>query len=263
MKILVTGSKGFIGSHLIEELSKFHEIVTFDIKDDKNEDVRNLDALIRKSKNCDAIVHLAALCLDSESVEKPYDYYTTNLLGTLNVLETARKLGIKTVINASSAGVGDRTPYSISKFHTEKLCDSFNKSYGLNTIILRIFNVYGKRNTKGVIQEFMKRLRENQPITVNNSGKQVRDYIHVKDVEKTIKNLLEDDYAFGTYEVGTGVGTSVNQLVKILTEITGKKPLIKYKKLPYEEIMYSISKKSIVRNPIKLEDGLKELLNSI
>jgi nucleoside-diphosphate-sugar epimerase len=263
MKILVTGSSGFIGSHLVKELSKVHEIVTFDIKNDQREDVRNLDILLKKAKNCDAIVHLAALCIDSESVLKPQEYYSTNVLDTLNVLETARILEIKKIINASSAGVGTRTPYSISKLHAEGLCNLFSNNYDIQTIILRFFNVYGPQNPKGVIYRFITRMEKNEPLIVNNDGNQVRDYIHVKDVIKTIKSLLENNYPSGIYEAGTDKGTSVKQIIRILVKMSGKKPVIKYNKLPYEEIKCSVSKKSIVENPIKLEVGLKELWNSI
>jgi nucleoside-diphosphate-sugar epimerase len=262
MKILVTGSSGFIGSNLVEQLKKNYEIVTFDIKDDKKEDVRNLDSLLKKLHGCGAIVHLAALCIDSESNEKPLEYFSTNFSGTLNVLEAARMLGIKKIINASSAGVGNRTPYSLSKLQAEQLCELFAKNHGIQVASLRFFNVYGLENEKGVIYEFIKRLKDSKPLIVNNDGNQVRDYVHVRDVVKTIKKLLETGFAHGVYEVGSGKGVSVKQLIRMLEKISGKKPKVERRKLNYEEVRYSVSKKTIVKNPIRLEDGLKEIWNS-
>lgn len=262
MKILVTGSSGFIGSHLVEKLAKMNEIATFDIKDDQKEDVRNLEALLKKSHGCEAIVHLAALCIDSESNEKPLEYFSTNFGGTLNVLETARMLGIRKIINASSAGVGTRTPYSFSKLQAEELCNLFANKFSMRVMSLRFFNVYGPKNPKGVIYEFISRLKSSKPLIVNNDGNQVRDYVHVKDVVKAIEYLLKGSHSSGIYEVGSGKGTSVKRLIRMLTRISGKKPEIESRKLSYEEVKCSISKKSIIKNPVKLENGLKELWDS-
>ena len=98
MKVLITGSSGFIGSHLVEKMKKEgFKVVSFDIKENKREDVRNFEALLEKSKGCDAIIHLTALCIDSESLEKPYEYFTTNIVGTLNALEVARIRKVKKI----------------------------------------------------------------------------------------------------------------------------------------------------------------------
>ena len=261
MRILVTGSSGFIGSNLVRELSKDFKIVTFDLKNDKREDVRNLNYLLKKSKGCDAIVHLAALTSNLESLEKPHEYFTTNVIGTLNVLEVGRRLKIKKIINVSSSGVGARTPYNFSKLLAEELCNFYSKKFKLKVISLRLFNVYGPGDKKSVIYKFIKGLKNNNPLIVYGDGKQVRDFIHVKDVIKVIKKLLEKDFSLGIYEVGSGKGTSVRKLIKILEKITGKKPRIVYKKLPYEEIKYSVAKNTIVKNPIELEEGVLELWN--
>jgi nucleoside-diphosphate-sugar epimerase len=259
MKIVVTGGKGFIGKHLVRELRKKHDVIVFDIKDGPEKDVRVLENLLKNSRGADVIVHLAALCLDPESFEKPWEYLTTNILGTINVLETARRLGIKKVINASSAAAGFSSPYGISKLHAEQICEIYNKLYKMNVISLRIYNVYGEGNNKGVIKEFFVRIEKNLPLTIYGDGKFVRDYIHVKDVVRTIEDFIERNYKPGVYEVGTGIGTSVNELVKIMREITGKKIEVKYEPIPYERIRYSVAQNTCVKKPIKLRDGLKEL----
>jgi UDP-glucose 4-epimerase len=259
MKIIVTGGKGFIGKHLVKELRKKHNVIVFDIKDGLEKDVRILENLLKSCKGADIIVHLAALCLDSESFEKPWEYLTTNILGTINVLETARRLGIKKVIYTSSAAAGFSSPYGISKSYAEQLCEIYNRLYKMNVISLRIYNVYGEGNNKGVIREFFMRIKKNLPLIIHGDGKFVRDYIHVKDVVRTIEDFIEKDHKPGVYEVGTGIGTSVNELVKIMKEITGKKIEIKYEPISYERIRYSVAQNTCVKKPIKLRDGLKEL----
>lgn len=262
MKILVTGDKGFIGSHLVKELTKMHKLIGFDIKESPKKDVRILDNLLKSSEGVDAIIHLAALCIHPESVENPLEYLTTNVLGTINILETARRLKIKKVINMSSAGAGMTSPYAISKLFGEQLCEMYSKLYGIDIISLRLFNVYGKGNDKGVINKFFSAIKSNKPVTIHGDGEYVRDYVYVKDIVKTIKKIIEKNLESGTYEAGTGVGTSVNELVKIMKKVTGKVVKIKYELGGYDIIKFSVAKKSIVENSTKLEAGLKELWES-
>jgi nucleoside-diphosphate-sugar epimerase len=259
MKILVTGGRGFIGSHLVKHLSRKHSVIVFDIKDDPKKDVRKLNNLLKVSKGVDAIVHLAALCIDPESFKKPWEYLMTNILGTINVLETARRLKVKKVINISSAAMGLSSPYGISKLHGEQLCELYSKLYKMNVVSLKIFNVYGEGNNKGIIKEFFMRIKKNLPLTIHGDGEYTRDYIHVRDVVKTINDFIEKDFKPGVYEVGSGVGTTVNQLVEIMREITGKKIKTKYERVPYERIRSSVAQNTCVVNSIKLKDGLKEL----
>jgi len=262
MRILVTGDKGFIGFHLIRKLSKGHYVVGFDIKDGPEKDVRKLDNLLNSSKNVDVIVHLAALCIHPESVEKPLEYLTTNILGTINVLEVARRLKIKKIINMSSAGFGLTSPYAISKLFGEQLCELYSKLYGINIVTLRIFNAYGEGNDKGVINKFFSAIKSNKPVTIHGDGEYVRDYVYVKDIVNIIKKIIEKNLGSGTYEVGTGIGTDVNELIKIMERVTGKKMEVKHEPLSYDIIKFSVAKKSVVKNPIKLEVGLKELWKS-
>lgn len=184
---------------------------------------------------------------------------TTNILSTINVLETGRRLGIKKIIFTSSAATSSTTPYGISKLHGEQLCEIYSKLYKMNVIIVKIYNVYGEGNTKGVIKEFLERIIKNKPLIVHGKGEYVRDYIHVRDVVKTIIKFIEKNCKSGVYEVGTGIGTSLNELIEILKEVTDKKIKVKYEKCYYDRIKYSVATNTCVKNPTKLIEGLREL----
>jgi nucleoside-diphosphate-sugar epimerase len=263
MKVLVTGSAGFIGSHLVEELSKKHSVIEFDIKRSQSQDVRSLEAVTAAAKGADAIVHLAALCLDAESVQKPLEYFTTNVVGTFNVLEAARKLGIRTVLNASSAAVGGSTPYGVSKLCGEKLCESYAKTYGIRAASLRFCNVYGGGNDKGVVFAFFSRITAGEPVVVHDDGEYVRDYVHVRDVVATIDRVLAGEFEPGAYDVGTGVGTTVNELVDSIEDTIGKKVERTYEPCPYNRVKRSVATAACVRTPIPLREGLKEMWTNI
>jgi nucleoside-diphosphate-sugar epimerase len=260
-KILITGSRGFIGKHLVRALKNSNEIVEFDLKRNKNEDIRIFKNLFKKAKGCEAIVHLAALTINSESMRKPHEYFFTNVIGTLNALEVARLLKIKKFIFASSAGVErGKTAYSISKLIGEQLTMFYHKNYNLQTYILKIYNVYGKRNKKGVIFKFLNRIKKNKPLIVNNDGQQRRDFIHVEDVVRAIIKILRSNSKPGIYEIGTGKSTKIIDLANLIFKLANKKTGIVYKKLAYEEIKTSKARKPFLKDTKNLEEGLKELL---
>jgi nucleoside-diphosphate-sugar epimerase len=262
MKVLITGSSGFIGTHLTKKMKKEgFKVVTFDIKENKSNDVRNFKTLLEKSKGCDVIVHLAALCIDSESLEKPYEYFSTNVLGTLNALEVARRIKVKKFLFASSAGIGKRTPYSLSKLLGEELCMFYNKHYNVPTYILRIYNVYGPGNEKGVIYNFVKRALKNKPIIINFDGKQERDFIHVDDVVKSIILLLRKKYKPGIYEIGTGKSIKIIDLAKLIISLTDSKSKIVFRKPNIEEVKISRAKEPIIKEYKPLRDRIRETLD--
>lgn len=259
MRVLVTGSAGFIGSHLVKALSRKHSVVGFDISDSPSQDVRSLAAVKEAAKGADAIVHLAALTLDSESVKIPGEYLETNVIGTFNVLEAAHKLGVRIVLNASSAAVEGSSPYGTSKMCGELLCGSYANTYGMLVASLRFFNVYGTGNDKGVIRAFVERVRAGEPVTVHDDGEYVRDYVNVRDVVSAIENYLDGKFVPGTYEVGTAAGTTVNDLVKVVERVTGRKVVIEHERTSYKIVRSSVAKKPCVANPVRLEDGLVEM----
>ena len=183
--------------------------------------------------NADCIYHLAADISIQYSIENPTESYKNNVVGTLNVLEVARVLGIKKVVFSSTAAIYGSTsepcietdrpdplnPYSVSKLAGENLMKMYNDLYGIETVSLRYFNVYGPRQAhKGqyapVIGIFQKQKFEGKPLTIIGDGNQTRDFIHVADVAHANMMVAEKDIV-GVFNVGSGTEYSVNQIASL------------------------------------------------
>jgi UDP-glucose 4-epimerase len=255
MKILITGGAGFIGSHVTDAYVKDgHEVVVVDdlstgFEKNLNPNARfvrmnirdkEINDFIRKEK-FDIVNHHAAQIDVRKSVADPLFDANTNILGTLNILESCVKTGVKKFIFASTGGAiyGEQknfpadenhpasplSPYGISKLAIEKYINYYHIQFNLSYTILRYGNVYGPRQNPhgeaGVVAIFLNKLLSNEQPVINGDGLQTRDYIFVGDVVKA--NLLslnktENDI----YNVGTGTEIDVNQLFKELLKITGK-----------------------------------------
>ena len=230
MRIIVTGGAGFIGSHISRELVKQgHEVIVIDnlfagkienIKDILPKirfikgDIRDLDLLKKEFKNADFVSHQAARRSVPESVENPYEYNDVNINGHLNVLEAARINDIKRIVFASSSSVyGERedfpeketdlpnpiSPYAITKLAGENYCKMFYELYGLETVSLRYFNVFGPCQDPNsqytcVIPKFIKAVLNNQQPTIYWDGEQSRDFTYVEN------NVLANISSFQTNE---------------------------------------------------------------
>jgi UDP-glucose 4-epimerase len=259
-KILVTGGAGFIGSHLTEKLlGKGYSVVVLDNMTTGNPenlkpfsslagfelkkgDIRDRLAIAEALCGTDAVVHLAALIDVEKSVLDPAPTHEVNATGTLNVLQEAVRQGVKRFVLASSAAVyGDTeklpikedtplkplSPYAASKTSAEAYCQAFAKSYALNTIILRPFNVYGPRSANspysGVITKLLKAAASNDTFTIHGDGRQTRDFIHVNDVAQAITLALETQKTTAeTLNVCTGKPVSINELVQATEKATEK-----------------------------------------
>ncbi len=204
--ILVTGHQGFIGSHLMEKLDN---ATGYDIK--SGDDILDYLKLCLSSGGKDTIIHLAAdLGLGKSSQQ---EMITTNIQGTADI-GLMRFLGVNKIIFASSAAIYDPvTTYGISKVAGELLL----KASGVKTlIILRLFNVYGKGGSS-VINKFTKAKKENKPALIYGSGENTRDYVYIDDVVAAFKAAVADKReGIFTYDVGTGVEHSVNDVAKIV-----------------------------------------------
>ncbi len=262
--VLVTGGAGFIGSHLVEELiEKGYSTIVFDnlssgklenlnkVKNHPNfkfikGDIRDKNALHQALQNIDAVAHLAALIDVSASVLDPTETHEINVTGTVNVLQEATKNKAKRLVFASSTAVyGDTktlpvketaplkpiSPYAASKAAAEAYCSAFANCYGIETIALRFFNVYGDRNSNsaysGVITKFIQKAQNNQPLTIEGDGEQTRDFIHVNDVAHALTLALTNENTQPklkgeAFNICTGTPTSINQLAETLKKATGK-----------------------------------------
>ena len=257
MKSLVTGGAGFIGSNLVDKLVKSgHKVVVIDNEySDVHEqfyynekaEYHKLDIRDEATRNLyddvDYVFHLAAEARIQPAVLNPIEAVSINSVGTCTVLQFAREAKVKRVIYSStSSGYGLNeppnveaqpddclNPYSVSKVNGEKLCSMYTNLFGVKTIILRYFNVYGNRHPlKGqyapVIGIFLRQLRDEEPLTIVGDGEQRRDFTNVLDVVDA--NILAatkqlDDDAFGqVYNVGTGINHSINEIASMISDNT-------------------------------------------
>jgi len=213
MKILITGGSGFIGSNLIPLLSKNHQVSVLDVNSPKLDiqfikaDIQNLEVVKDAIKDCDLVIHLAAL-VGVESTENfPIKTLEFNINGTKNILEACRHSKVKKIIFSSSSEIYGQplsvpikesdplipiTIYGISKLTAEEYVKSYSKMYGIDYTILRFFNAYGPNQSQNfVIPRFVNLALQNKSINIHNDGTQIRAFCHVEDIVKGIYLVLE------------------------------------------------------------------------
>lgn len=298
MKILVTGGAGFIGSHLMRKLKEAgHEAVALDnlstgLRENLLPDMKLVvmdthDKAVEdvfQKEHFDAVVHLAAQTLVSDSMTDPENDMYQNVAGTVRILECCRKYGVKRIIFSSSAATyGDvaetvlpisetlpQTPlsfYGLTKKTAEKYLELYHLAYGLDYVVLRFANVYGERQGDGgeggVISIFTKRLAQGKGITIFGDGKQTRDFVYAGDIADGIIDALTTDAKNTAYNLSTTEETSLNELVQILSHIAGKEITPSYDK-PREGDIYrsSLNNAKAICNlgwkpKVSLEEGLK------
>lgn len=298
---LVTGGCGFIGSHIIDKLlSAGHIVKVIDNfstgrpenlahhKDNPNLiiyqlDIRNKEDIEPVFKGVDFVFHLAALADIVPSIQKPWEYYSSNVLGTFHVVECARLAGIKKLIYAASSscyGIPDKYPtketdeirpqypYALTKRLGEETVLHWGQVYHLPVITLRLFNVYGTRSrTSGtygaVFGVFLAQKLAGNPFTVVGNGEQTRDFTYVTDVADAFFTAAMSGIENDTFNVGSGGTYSVNQLCELLGgEITY------IPKRPGEpDCTFAdtskIEKMLGWKAKISFEDGVHEILNNI
>jgi UDP-glucose 4-epimerase len=302
LEVVVTGGAGFIGSHLCRTLVENNTKVTvFDnlssgkidnIKDIKAKlkfvqgDIRDPEKLKEATKSCKVIFHLAAQSSVPFSMENPKEDCEINVVGTVNVLEAARKTGARVVFASSSAAYGNPkvkpTPetfpthpiafYGLTKLIGEKYCRFYNENFGLEVVMLRIFNVYGP-NCHGAIYDFLNKLRENpDKLEVLGTGMQSRDFIYVSDMVNFLLKAAISPTAVGEiFNVGTGITTSVSELAKMIVFLLGLKDVDIYFKggQAWEgdmDITLADNNKAVNmlqwKPQVSLEAGLKKIIDS-
>jgi len=262
MNIIVTGGAGFIGSNVVGALvEKGHKVVVpDDLSTGKKEnlnpnaqffniDLRDKDALEEVFQNIkpEVVYHIAAQIDVRKSAADPAFDASVNVIGSINLFELAVKYNIRRVIFSSTGGalygepenlpadentlVAPLAPYGVSKYCTEQYLNYFKRMYEIERVILRYANVYGPRQDPlgeaGVIAIFTGRILNGENPIIYGDGNQTRDYVYVEDIVKA--NLLSIDGKQGIYNIGTGIETSVNELVKMFSTVLNKdiKPVYK------------------------------------
>ena len=253
--ILITGGAGFIGSHLVERLSRGNLVTVFDDLStgslrnlsDIRQEVRVKRASILQSKTLttamkgqDLVYHLAAKTSVPESVAKPQDYWRANVEGTMHVLKAAVDAHVKRVVFASSAAVygeseenpkvetmrpAPASPYATTKMVGEFACEEISSLKGIETVVVRIFNAYGPRQDPSssyasVIAKFSAALAANQPVEVFGDGEQTRDFLYAGDLAEALELAGERPIAGQIFNLGSGTATKVNEVARLLSETT-------------------------------------------
>ncbi|MFA6321568.1 MAG: SDR family oxidoreductase [Candidatus Omnitrophota bacterium] len=297
---LVTGGAGFIGSNIVEELvkrgQKIRILDSFITGKPENlkpfagkievikGDIRNKAALKKALKNIDYVIHQAALRSVPKSVDDPFTTNDINVFGTLNLLMEAKKAGVKRVVYASSSSVyGEAkkfpqretdltspiSPYGVSKLAAENYCITFAKTFGLETVSLRYFNVFGPRQNpdskySAVIPAFLFTMAKGARPVIEWDGKQSRDFTYVANVvEANLRSCVAKGVSGEVFNVACGTTTSVNGIVEELNNILGTDIKAKYApkrkgdvKKTYADVS-KMRKKLGVRSIIGFEEGLK------
>ncbi len=206
-RVLVTGSSGFIGSHVADYLEKnSYEVILFDSVKSKYKSksqteylgsILNETDLEKAMKGCDAVYHFAAEADIGESSKSPRNTISNNILGTQNVLEAARKLNVKRIMFASTVYVYSELGsfYRVSKQACEKIIEEYQKEFEIDFTILRYGSLYGPRaNDFNGIKSFLLQALKNKKIIDEGDGEEIREYIHVKDAAQLSVEALQDEY---------------------------------------------------------------------
>ena len=299
-KFIVTGGSGFIGSNLVDKLvDKGHLVIVLDnfstgkrsnLSHHKKKDVKIVKIDISKDnyldkyfKNVDYVFHLAGLADIVPSIENPSKYFASNVVGTYNIIQVAKKANIKKFIYAASAScygipkkfpikenakINPMYPYAFTKWQAEELIMHWVKIYNFPAISFRFFNAYGPRSrTSGVYGAvfgiFLAQKLKRKPLTIVGNGNQTRDFIHVKDLVRAIIIAAQSKKTGKIYNIGSGKEIKIN---KIAILIGGKRIHIPKRPGEPDRSLADISKikKDLNWSPkIKIEEGINDLLSKI
>ena len=277
VKVLVTGGAGFIGSHLVEALvAKKHDVTVLDnlssgrvsnlsaVKDKINfikGDICDVNTVKKACEQQDVVFHLAAIASVPYSVQHPLEAHEVNITGTLKVLIAARDAKVKRFVFSSSAAVyGDEpslpktensplrpmTPYALSKLAGEQYALIFHKIYGMETVALRYFNVFGPRQDpsspySGVITKFVTALKSGKQPLIFGGGMQTRDFVFVSDVVQANLKAMSAKAAGKVFNIATGVQVSIKEMLVHLNEILNTKIAPKFEPAQKGDIVHSVA----------------------
>lgn len=277
--IVISGSSGFIGKYLASVLNdtKYHVI---EIDYDKGYDLTSYECL-NKIPEFDFIIHLASRSFVPESFANPYLFYHDNYIMTLNVLEAARRMKAKVVFFSSYLygspvylpidelhPLSPHNPYSQTKLISEKQCEGYHRDFGLDIVVFRPFNIYGKGQNPAFLLPSIIQQSKNGLVRLNDPRPK-RDFIHVLDVIQAIKTVIElKPQGYNVFNIGYGKSHSIDEVTKIISEILNKELSIEftheYRKGEVMDTVANINKaKSILmwEPKINLYSGLQQMID--
>lgn len=297
---LVTGGAGFIGSNIVQYLiEQGHTVVVLDnlLSGYRQNlapfpqvefiegDIRDAAAMERAMQNVEVVFHLAASVGNKRSIEHPVDDAEINVLGTLRVLEAARRNGVRKVVFSSSAGIFGElktlpiredhpvepdSPYGADKLGAEKLCLAYAKLYPLECVCLRYFNVYGVNQRYdaygNVIPIFAHRMLRGEPITIFGDGEQTRDFVNARDVVQANYKAAMTRGVSGAFNIASGTRVTINQLVAMMRDASGLSATVEHGAPRPGDVRHSLADISAARAAfgfepqIDLANGLREYM---
>jgi len=303
---VVTGGAGFLGSHLVEELCKIgwrvrviDDLSTGRLKNlssVKNQvefrraSITNRDIVSKILSGADSVFHLAAKISVVESYKEPELYIRVNIIGLTNVLEESKNKGVRRLIFPSSAAIYEEkgphikteksplkpySPYAVTKILGEALCRTYYENHNLETVILRIFNIYGSRQNpcspySSVIPKFLFSFKHGLRPVIYGDGKQTRDFIHVKDVVKAMILATKKKNAAGeVLNLASGKATSILDLYKTMKSVSGwkLKPMFlneRVGEIKHSRASIAKARKILGYNPtISIRNGLKQMIEEL
>lgn len=298
IKYLITGGLGFVGTNLVpmlQDRSECHITVLDNLSNPSGGmksganiqliegDIRDTKIIDQVVKEKDVVIHLAAHTRVIDSIEDPSLNFEINARGTFNLLDSMRRNGVNTIVNASTGGaiLGEVTPpvneeiaanpaspYGASKLAAEGYCSAFSQSYGMNAVSLRFSNLYGpfSRNKGSVVSAFIRNIKEQGKITVFGDGEQTRDYLYIQDLVQGIVNAIDSNVS-GVYQLGSGIPTSINELIGILRGAIDVEFGVEYEDYRPGELKHTYcditkAKKDFNYNPVTtLNQGLRNTLD--
>jgi UDP-glucose 4-epimerase len=297
-KVLVTGGAGFIGSNLVKTLiatgnsvivldnfmsgfiSNIEKLPNINIIEG---DIRDKNAVEKAMHDVEIVFHLAASVGNKRSIDYPIIDAEINVLGTIQILEAARKFGIRKIVTSSSAGIFGElkilpikedhpiepdSPYGCTKLCEEKICLSYSKLYQMEAICLRYFNVYGPNQRfdayGNVIPIFVFQMLRNETITVFGDGEQTRDFVHVNDIVQANIKAAECIGVSGAFNIASGKRVTINRLLEIITKHHIAR--IEYGNKRHGDVLHSLADISFAQKrlnyypTVELEKGIEEYI---
>lgn len=298
VKCLVLGANGFIGSHLVDSLvDRGHSVRAFDRfssgepKFIENELVEvfagnylNRDDLRRAIEGVEYVFHFISTTTPATAENDPVIDIETNVKMSVELFKFCIEAGVKRILFASSGGsiygLSDRSlahretdptlpisPYAIGKLSVENYLRYFSKKFGIDYTVYRMSNPYGERQPlrrkQGVIPIFLEQVHDGLPLTVYGDGLMIRDYIHVRDVAEMIAGTFDRPHREPVYNIGSGTGNTLNEIIDCIERVTGKEVVIEYKSVPSTFVdkvildMTRFQSEFNIEPKIKLIDGIQ------